>query len=463
MRARPELPLPVQAGYATADVGLNCVETLLRLYVLVFYTDAVGLRADLAGYAAAIAIVWDAATDPVMGAISDRTRHRFGGRRGWLPAGGALLALGMIAVFWPPALDSQAEKFGWLLLAYCFLNTGMTVLSVPYMAMAGEMTAQPSLRLSLFGWRFAFANVGALLAAVLPRAFLGENRTTVGALPAVSAVAAALAAATALVSWAATARVRFAAPPLPRQSLGAVFAAPFQCPSFGPLLLAYVVANTGIGVNAAAFFYYYEHVLELPEVKTLNVLAVFMLVFTGSLAGWVRLGRKWGKRRPLVVGAAVLGIGTTALYVLLPAGAYGLVLALGAVGLGSFVGCIVLIDAMLTDVVDHDWLRTRQWRSGQFFGVWRFAGKLARALSVVVVGVVMDLAGYVPLASEQPSSVDATLVVLFGPGVGGFFVLAAWILGRYRFDDAAQARVRTLLARRRARVSSPAVPLSPSS
>lgn len=451
MDANAKLSLRVQVGYATADIGLNTVETVLRLYVLVFYTDVVGLSAWLAGLAASLAIVWDAVTDPIMGVISDRTRHRFGGRRGYLPSGGLLLALGVLGVFWPPPLDGQALKFTWLLLSYCFLNTGMTVLSVPYMAMAGEMTEDPHQRAVLFGWRFVFANLGALVAAGLPQLFLREGAGSAATMPAVSVTAAVLVTGTAFCSWWATAKVRLPTSPLQPQSFFGAFAAPFGNRAFRPLLAAYVIANTGIGINAATFFYYYQHVLELPEDRTLNVLATFMLVFTASILGWVQLAKRFGKRRPLVVGALVLSVGTTWLYLSVPVGGYGWVMGLGAVALGSFVGCIVLIDTMLTDVLDHDFVRTRQLRSGLFFGVWRFAGKLARAASVAVVGFVLSAVGFVEQGATQPAAVDTALVVLFGPGVGAFFLGAAWLLWRYRFDERKQAQVRRLLRRREQR------------
>jgi Na+/melibiose symporter-like transporter len=440
----PRLPLSVQLGYATAESGINTVETMLRLYLLAFYTDQVGLSAALAGLAAALAIVWDAVTDPVMGVISDRTRHRFGGRRGYLPAGGLLLALGVLSVFWPPELSSQTAKFGWLLLSYCFLNTGMTVLSVPYMAMAGEMTANPHERTVLFGARFVCSNLGAFVAAALP---------VLMALPAAAAAAAGLVLATALASWRATANVRFLLPPLQPVSLLRAFAVPFGNRPFRPLLLAYVIANVGIGVNAATFLYYYQHVLALPAGERQAVLAVFLGMFTLSIAGWVSLSKHFGKRRPLIVGACVLGVGTAALYLLASAGAFWLVLTTGAIGLGAFVGSIVLIDTMLTDVLDYDLLRTGELRSGLFFGVWRFASKLARALSVALVGVVLDAAGFLEGAAVQPLSVRQALVWLFGPGVGAFFVLTALVLWHYRFTDERQAQVRALLRRRARRAS----------
>ncbi len=451
MNERPPLPVRVQVGYATADIGINTVETVLRLWVLIYYTDVVGLSAFWAGIASALAVVWDAVTDPIMGVISDRTRHRFGGRRGYLPIGGVLLAIGVLAVFWPPELPNQATRFAWLLGSYCFLNTGLTVLSVPFMAMAGEMTEVPHERVVLFGWRFAFCNVGALLAALLPKLCGGAETTTAAAMPTISIVAALLVVVTAMCSWWATARVRFLMPPLQDTSLLRAFAVPFGNAAFRPLLLAYVVASTGIGINAATFSYYYKHVLELNAADTLDVLAVFMGVFTLSIVLWVQLSKRFGKIRPMVVGASTLGIGTTLLYLLAPVGGYVWVMGIGAIGLGGFVGSVVLIDTLLTDVLDHDFLRTRQLRSGLFFGVWRFASKMARALALVVVGSVLELAGFVEQSDAQPALVETALILLFAPGVGACFCGAAWILHRYRFHDAAQARVRSLLARREGR------------
>jgi Na+/melibiose symporter-like transporter len=445
----PRLPLRVQLGYATAESGINTVETILRLYLLAFYTDQVALSASLAGLAAALAIVWDAVTDPIMGVISDRTRHRFGGRRGYLPAGGVLLALGVLAVFWPPAMDGQAAKFGWLLLSYCFLNTGMTVLSVPYMAMAGEMTANPHERTVLFGARFACSNLGAFVAAALP---------VLLALPQAAIAAAILVVGTAMASWVATANVRFVHVPLQPVSMARAFAAPFGNRTFLPLLLAYVIANLGIGVNAAAFLYYYRHVLVFSDGDRQTVLATFLGMFTLSILVWVTLAKRFGKRRPLILGALVLGVGTAILYFWPPVGDFWRVMWVGAIGLGTFVGSIVLIDTMLTDVLDHDLLRTGELRSGLFFGVWRFASKLARALSVALVGALLDVAGFVEGAEQQPESVRQALIWLFGPGVGAFFGAAAVVLWRYRFTDARQAQVRRLLARRteRANAAAPA-------
>jgi GPH family glycoside/pentoside/hexuronide:cation symporter len=448
MEPGPRLPLRTQVGYATADVGMNAVEMVLRLYVLLFYTEAVGLRADLAGWATGLALLWDALIDPVMGLVSDRTWRALRGRRFWLPLGGAMLALGTVAVFWPPELGSQAAKFTWLLGTYCFLNTGFTVLSVPFTAMAAEMTDDPHQRSSLFGWRFVFSNVGALVAASLPQAFLADGERLARTLPWMSLVLAGLVLASTAVSWHATARVPFREPPPATESLLGAFVAPFRSRPFRPLLLAYVVANTGIAINAATFFFYYQHVLRLPETRTQTVLIVFMLVFTASILGWVGLSRSFGKVRPMVWGATVVGIGTGVLYTTVPVGGFWWVLLVGALGLGAFVGCVVLIDTIVTDVLDHDQLRTGQQRGGMYFGVWRFASKVVRAVAVGVVGTVLAEAGFVEGGEVQPESVHTALVWLFGPGVALTFVLTAVVLARYRFDDPTQRRVRELLMRR---------------
>ena len=145
--------------------------------------------------------------------------------------------------------------------------------------------------------------------------------------------------------------------------------------------------------------------------------------------------------------ASLLGIATSVLYLVLPPGNFVLPLTLGAIGLGSLIGCIVLIDSLLTDVIDHDCITTGVRRSGVFFGVWRFASKLARAAAIGGTGWLLDLIGFVP-NEVQSDGVKRALSLLFGPGVGLFFLAAAVLLARYRFTDRKQRQVQRILARR---------------
>ena len=56
---RARLKKRVQIGYAAADIGVNAVELAIRLYLLIFYTDKVGLSPSLAGVALGIGLmIW---------------------------------------------------------------------------------------------------------------------------------------------------------------------------------------------------------------------------------------------------------------------------------------------------------------------------------------------------------------------------------------------------------------------
>ena len=65
-------------GYGVGDLGINFYFGLATAYLLYFYTDVFGLPAAVAGSVFLVARVIDAAVDPLMGAIADRTRTRAG-------------------------------------------------------------------------------------------------------------------------------------------------------------------------------------------------------------------------------------------------------------------------------------------------------------------------------------------------------------------------------------------------
>jgi GPH family glycoside/pentoside/hexuronide:cation symporter len=162
---------------------------------------------------------------------------------------------------------------------------------------------------------------------------------------------------------------------------------------------------------------------------------------------WVALGRRFGKSHPVAFGSLLLGIGTSAVYPMLPAESIVMPLVVSSIGLGSLLGCIVLIDSLVTDVIDFDTVQSRARRSGVYFGVWRFCAKLARGTAIGGTGLMLDLVGFVPY-QQQTDGVRTAIAWLFGPGVGVWFVAAAFVLLRYRFDDSKQAQVQRILRRR---------------
>ncbi|HCV86125.1 MAG TPA: MFS transporter [Deltaproteobacteria bacterium] len=444
------IPTTTRIGYSIAETGINAVETLLRLYLLIFYTDAVGLAPGWAGLAVALGLCWDAVTDPLMGYLSDRWYSCLGGRRPFLLLGGLLLGISIYILFSPPSLETTATKFTYLLAGFLFLNTAMTILSVPHMAIAAEITVEPDERSTLFAIRFACGNIGAIFGAGLPGFFAsGERLQPIEQRLAMNEMSIWLALVvwgTAGWAWAAIAKQpmhRAATHIELRQSLVQIW----RNSAFRPLLLAYVVATFGVAINGALALYYYRYRLLLEEQAVQLILVVFMLILTLSLVGWVLLSRKLGKLRPLLLGVSLLGFFSCVTYPFFPPGNFWVPLLVGGVLLGSCVGSVVLLDSLLTDVIDYDQVRTGIQRSGVYFGVWRLGAKIARALAVAGAGLVLEVIGFTP-NTVQSAEVSEALAWLFGPGVGVFLVLAALLLWQYRFDDAKQRQVRRILQRK---------------
>ena len=71
-------------GFAMGDFGFNLYWASIASFLAVFYTDVFGLSAAAAATMFLVTKIFDAITDPLMGAIADRTRSRWGKFRPYL-------------------------------------------------------------------------------------------------------------------------------------------------------------------------------------------------------------------------------------------------------------------------------------------------------------------------------------------------------------------------------------------
>jgi len=67
-------------SYGIGGAPYAVKESAFTLFVLLFYTQVLGLSGTATGIVLFISLMWDAISDPLMGAWSDRFKSRWGRR-----------------------------------------------------------------------------------------------------------------------------------------------------------------------------------------------------------------------------------------------------------------------------------------------------------------------------------------------------------------------------------------------
>jgi GPH family glycoside/pentoside/hexuronide:cation symporter len=111
-------------------------------------------------------------------------------------------------------------------------------------------------------------------------------------------------------------------------------------------------------------------------------------------------------------------------------------------------GSIVLMDALVADSIDYDRIRVNRAREGLYFGVWRMSTKAARALGLLLAGVLLDLIGFPEGGGIVDEVVSFRLSLLFGPVVGVLFIAAGVLLWFLPLDNALHDRIQRIIQRR---------------
>jgi Na+/melibiose symporter-like transporter len=153
--------------YSSGIVSYALKDAAFGVFVLFYYKQLLGLSGTLTGIAIAISILWDAISDPLVGAWSDRCRSRWGRRHPFMLASVVPMAASFICLFWPPegAQESTSALFLWLLFSVIALRTSLTFFMVPYLALGAELSSDYHERTRLSSVR---TNVGWFIGVLVP-------------------------------------------------------------------------------------------------------------------------------------------------------------------------------------------------------------------------------------------------------------------------------------------------------
>jgi Na+/melibiose symporter-like transporter len=434
-RAEEALPVSARVFYGAGGIADSLKSVASGLYLLFFYTTVLGLPGALVGIAAALGLVWDAMSDPIIGTLSDRSRSRFR-RHGWMACGSIGMAAGFVALFAPPAGLSTSGLFAWLLATSLLLRTSQSMFTVPYYAVGAELSPSYDGRTIVAGYRAAGTQVGAMLASGLAAALFfpavsGEaSRFAAGSYAtmaiALGAVMGAAGMTATVGTWRfgyGTARTARAAEPLvspqpagTRMSWTAVI----RHRSFALLAAANVAYFLAMVLSAVLLIYFLTYYAGIGSGRMIGVcqFALYGGAILGTI-GWTRLARERDKNRLYFVAALTLAGLLASLFWAVAPGVLGeplrygvLVIAHVAIGAAA-AGPAVLAPSMLADVAEEHELFSGHRSDGVFFGVFSAGQQIAAGLAAALGGSLVDgYAGVVAGSTLQTSTTAVRIGVL---------------------------------------------------
>ncbi|MDU7046888.1 MAG: glycoside-pentoside-hexuronide (GPH):cation symporter [Enterobacter roggenkampii] len=160
------LSVKEKIGYGMGDAASHIIFDNVMLYMMFFYTDIFGIPAGFVGTMFLLARALDAISDPCMGLIADRTRSRWGKFRPWILFGAIPFGIVCVLAYTTPDLSLNG-KMVYAAVTYTLLTLLYTVVNIPYCALGGVITSDPTQRISLQSWRFVLATAGGMLSTVL--------------------------------------------------------------------------------------------------------------------------------------------------------------------------------------------------------------------------------------------------------------------------------------------------------
>ena len=135
----PTVSMGQTVAFGFGMLAMQMFPAALGVFIIVLVQD-LGFAALLWGIIQFLPRVFDAITDPVMGFISDNTRSKWGRRRQYIFIGALLMGVAYIAMWQLHKGDGVTYNFIYFLSWSLVFYLGLTIFSVPYVAMCYEIS-----------------------------------------------------------------------------------------------------------------------------------------------------------------------------------------------------------------------------------------------------------------------------------------------------------------------------------
>ncbi len=453
---KPVLPNRLQLmWYGMPAIATGYMMAFMGLYLLKFSTDTLLIPPAAMGLLFGLSRIWDAISDPLVGFFSDRTTSRLGRRGSWLAGGLLPAALLFIVLFSSPDHLAGNDLIIWIGISIFTFYTAMTCIVVPHYSLGAELCRDTDGRNKLFGTRHAFETTGAILALVAVGWLTVVESDGFAAIRATAEMLSWLAGLVLVITVIAMIRRvpesadttkpgknifdrsdRSAEVPTSKNGVFSAYRDIWRNPHARIIMCVTFIEYNGIAVISATCLYVAQYVMGNIMFGPV-IIITFLLASTFSVPLWIRLSRRYGKVKlwlyAMVFTAPSFGAMFTLAFIDSQSTQLVLMIILALVS-GLANGCGNTIGpSLLSDVIDYDELKTGERKEGAYFALWNFAKKGATGVTLMVTGLALSWAGFVP-NEEQSRLVELTLCALIGIFPLICYIAGAIIFSRFSLD-----------------------------
>ena len=433
-------------AYGAGDLANNFIFTTVNTFLLIFYTDVFGIAPAAAGIILLGARLWDAANDPIMGMIVDRTSTRWGKFRPYLLFGAVPFAVLGILTFTVPTRLGETARIIYALLTYVGLGMVYTAVNTPYGALTSSMTQDPRERTSISAVRMFMALLGAFLVSTLLPILVpifGGDRPARGYQITMVIFAAAGAMLLIITFFGVTERI---AVPQSRKKLtiGDFLKVIQKNDQLLILCVIFLVLFASNSIVSAVGLFFFTYVLGDAQLFSVYSLANFIPLILG-IPIMAYLASRIGKKQALILGLLVSLLGPLGVAIFTQN--FQLLIITRVIASIGGAATVAIIWGLVPDTIEYGEWKTGIRAEGAVYSIVGFFFKLGITFGGLVPGLVLEKAGYVANQEQVPSSIDA-IVSLYSvvPIIIGLVGIGLTFL--YKLDEKTYRRILKTLAER---------------
>ena len=463
---RKRVPMSQKIAFGLGMLANQMFPAMIGIFTVVL-VEKLGFSGLLLGLTYFIPKFYDALFDLVMGYVSDNTKSKWGRRKQYILAGAIILGISF-ALMWQLYVENGVTyNFIYFLVISLIFYSGLTIFSIPYVAMGYEMSDDFHERTNIMA---TSQLIGQLAWVVAPwfwvlmadKSLFSSSDVAVRTLAVYVAIGCAILAAIPAFFIPSKSTLNENYSPIDFKGILNSFGeikeglkASVEIMPFRKICIATFLIFNAFQTTAGFSYFIIKYYLFKGNEEGYGLWPTLFgcigaLITTILVIPIVaRMSKTMGKKRAFILSQGISIIGYILLWLLfIPGKPYLFLFALPffSFGIGSL---FTLMMSMTSDVIDIDELNTGKRREGSLGAIYWWMVKFGTAVAGLLSGLILSLVSFVSNAPTQTDDTMFWLRIFFVgiPILGTSF--AIWVMKDYDIDEAKAREVRDLLEKRK--------------